>query len=265
MQRDAAFLYLCFLITNGMFGDADEIKSVFVTEGDSVPLYTDITKVQEGDQIYWKFGHQNTRIAEIIKRDQIGVNIHFLLKDGKFKNKLQLDNHTGSLTIRNISTEHAGLYELTVMSGKNSLTRFNVTVYSLPVPFISNNASNCSSKSSRSHFSRCSVLCSVLNLRAASLSWYKGNSVLSSISVSDLSISLSLPLEVEYQDKNTYSCVVNNNFTNHTTHLDISDLCHTCAELERNHYLIVVTVVLFVTVWGLIWCYRKRKQGQCGG
>ncbi|XP_058617641.1 signaling lymphocytic activation molecule isoform X2 [Onychostoma macrolepis] len=266
MHSDAAFVFcLWILITNGVFDvKTDEMKSVSVMEGDSVSLHTDV-KVQRDDQILWTFGPQNTRIAEIIKRDQI--NLIFVSNGGRFRDKLQLNNQTGSLTINNIRSEHTGLYKLTVIiSGKTSLKSFSVTVYApLPTPVITRNSSNCSSSSERSSVSRCSLLCSVLNVSHVTLSWYKGNSLLSSISVSDLSISLSLPLEVEYQDNNTYSCVLNNPIRNQTQHLDISRFCHTCAEHRRSYSIPVVVGILLVAIIAvlggiLLWHMRNHKQ-----
>ncbi|XDV23698.1 hypothetical protein PO909_028163 [Leuciscus waleckii] len=193
-------------------------------EGDSVTLNTDITEITEEEDILWKYGDENSLIAKISIETRV-FSTYDDVPDGRFRDRLKLDDQTGSLTITNTTTEHTGDYKLDISGAKRSKT-FSVSVYArLPVPVISSNSSQCSSSSSN-----CSLVCSsVLNVCDATLSWYKGISVLSSISVCDLSISLSLPLEVEYQDKNTYSCVLNNPISNQTTHLDINTLCHTCA------------------------------------
>uniref|UniRef100_A0A671N8B5 Ig-like domain-containing protein n=1 Tax=Sinocyclocheilus anshuiensis TaxID=1608454 RepID=A0A671N8B5_9TELE len=192
-------------------------------EGDSVSLQTN-TKLQTENLITWTFGLSETRIAEINKK--AGIFDTFDGPDGRFRDRLKLDHQTGSLTITNTRNTHSGLYRITIIrSGTEKTYRFNVTVSArLPVPVFSRIFSSSSSSSSS-----CSLLCSVVNVSHVTLSWYKGNSLLSSISVSDLSISLSLPLEVEYQDKNSYSCVLNNPISNQTQHLDISQLCHTCS------------------------------------
>ncbi|XP_050950424.1 SLAM family member 5-like [Labeo rohita] len=246
---------------SGVSGVHNEVKPVSVTEGDSVTLHTDV-EIQRDDQILWVFGPKETRIAEIYRQ-----NMHPSTYDGigVFRDRLQMDSKTGSLVIRNIRTEHSGLYKLQIISNiGTSYKRFNVTVYApLPVPVMSSNSSQCSSSSS-SH-QNCSLLCSVVNVSDVSLSWYKGNSLLSSISVSDLSISLSLPLEVEYQDKNTYSCVINNPISNQTKHLDTSELCQPCAALDEHSHLIMLIVgflvplVFVVGVGGLIY-HRNCKQ-----
>ncbi|XP_067272592.1 CD48 antigen-like [Pseudorasbora parva] len=205
-------------------------ESVSVTEGDSVTLNTDFTEIGEDDDILWKYGAENSLIAKMKKKNQTFSTYNGT--DGRFRDRLKLDNQTGSLTITNIRTEHAGDYKLEITGAKKSSKTFRVSVYAhLPAPVISRNSTQCSSSSSpsSSSSSSCSLVCLVLNVSYVTLSWFKGNSLLSSISVSDLSISLSLPLEVEYQDKNTYSCVLNNPISNQTRHPNITQLCHTCA------------------------------------
>ncbi|KAK7126521.1 hypothetical protein R3I94_017871 [Phoxinus phoxinus] len=237
-------------------------------EGDSVTLNTDVTEVYEDNyNILWTYGAKINVIAEISGKYKM-VFTYDDVPDGRFRDRLKPDDQTGSLTITHTTTEHAGVYIIEITGAKLTSTTFNVSVYArLPVPVIISNSSQCSSSSSSS--SNCTLLCSVLNVSDATLSWYAGISVLSSISVCDLSISLSLPLEVEYQDKNTYSCVLNNPISNQTTHLDINTLCHTCAVPPVSVSLIVLVsaaaagslvIVAIVVIFCI--CKKCRKTVQ---
>uniref|UniRef100_A0A9J8CBE3 Ig-like domain-containing protein n=1 Tax=Cyprinus carpio carpio TaxID=630221 RepID=A0A9J8CBE3_CYPCA len=227
MFHSLVFCCLCFWHLVGVFAGSDEVKSVTESEGNSVTLESGLTEIKTNHVITWKFGQTETPIAQINKAAE-----KFDTYDGpdeRFKGRLQLDHQTGSLTITDTRTTDSGLYQVIINERTVTTYRFNVTVYArLSVPVISR---DCSSSSSSSSSSSCSLVCSVVNVGHVTLYWYKGNSLLSSISVYDLSISLSLPLEVKYQDKNTYSCVLKNSFTNQTQHLDITQLCHTCAEV----------------------------------
>ncbi|XP_058616654.1 CD48 antigen-like isoform X2 [Onychostoma macrolepis] len=194
-------------------------------EGGSFTLRTGLTEIQREDEIEWRFGSSRTRISRIASGNITTYN------DEKFRDRLQLERHTGDLTVTNITNEHNGVYQLSIIiRNKKSTKLFAVNVYApVPIPVIFSDTSQCALLAERS--SRI-FLCSVLNVSHVTLSWYKGNSLLSSISVPDLSISLSLPLEVEYQDKNTYSCVVNNPVSTQTKHLAIDQLCQILSDCD---------------------------------
>ncbi|XP_077083209.1 uncharacterized protein LOC143736357 [Siphateles boraxobius] len=111
----------------------DEIKSVSVMEGDSVSLNSSLTEMKDYNVIQWRFGNENTLIAKINKWfDRITVYDNDL--DGRFRDRLKLDNQTGSLTITNTTTEHTGYYLLLMFSQQriisNSFSKaFRVSVY----------------------------------------------------------------------------------------------------------------------------------------
>ncbi|XP_051549291.1 hepatocyte cell adhesion molecule-like [Myxocyprinus asiaticus] len=256
-------LHLISMILYGVFGaDTDKVKSVSVMEGDSVTLHTDLTEIQDDDLIEWMFGAQNpdTVIAEINRE----ANMTFLNMD-QFRGRLQMNHKTGDLTITNIRTTDTGLYKVEFIINTMPFYIFSVTVYALPVPVIIRDSSQCSSRS------KCVLVCSVVNVTQVTLSWYKGNSLFSSISVSDLNSSLSLPLEVEYQDNNIYSCVLNNHIRNQTKHLNITDVCQPCS-LEVSISLIVLISAaagtLLIVLVVLVFCISRKcrktyQEGKC--
>ncbi|XP_052447232.1 hepatocyte cell adhesion molecule isoform X3 [Carassius gibelio] len=245
------FIFICLISCwlAGVFGD--EVKSVSVMEGDSVTLNPDLTEIQRNDLIMWTF-----ELALIAKTNGKDNKREFY--DERFRDRLKLDQ-TGSLIITNTRTTDSGLYKVTSSRRLKPLNTFNLTVYAcLSVPLISSTSSENppSSSSSSSSQQNCSFLCSVVNVSDVSLSWYKGNSLLSSISVSDLSRSLSLHLECL---DDFYSCVVNNPITNQTTHLN-TQLCHTCSDVSRIALISAPGSLLIIAAVGIFFICRKHRK-----
>ncbi len=103
-----------------MFGES-------VTEGESVTLQTDLTEIREDDDILWKYGAEKCQIAKMKKKKQNFSTYDGT--DGRFRDRLKLNNLTGSLTITNTRNEHSGVYHLEITGAKKSSKTFNVSVY----------------------------------------------------------------------------------------------------------------------------------------
>ncbi|XP_077081455.1 uncharacterized protein LOC143735236 isoform X2 [Siphateles boraxobius] len=107
-------------------GASDGTDGVSLMEGDSVTLYTNI-KINQGVRIKWYFN--DIRIAQI-SGDQNKTCTDVQCNEGteRFRGRLKLDHQTGSLTITNTRTEHAGVYQLK-FSSSSSGKIFNVAVH----------------------------------------------------------------------------------------------------------------------------------------
>ncbi len=93
--------------------------------GESVHLSTDRPKIQRDDEIQWRFGEENSLIAEI----KGGTREPYYGPDKRFRDRLELDTHTGDLTILNSTAEHAGHYKLKICSSKRDTYRtYSVTI-----------------------------------------------------------------------------------------------------------------------------------------
>uniref|UniRef100_A0A8C1YNX2 Ig-like domain-containing protein n=1 Tax=Cyprinus carpio TaxID=7962 RepID=A0A8C1YNX2_CYPCA len=121
--------FLFFVLSHHGFVGVD-IVGESVLEGDSVTLNTYVETNQQED-IKWYFN--DIRIAEI-SGDQSLICTDVQCNEGteRFRDRLELDHQTGSLTIINTRITDSGLYELKIISS-NSISEktFNVTVYSV--------------------------------------------------------------------------------------------------------------------------------------
>ncbi|KTF72619.1 hypothetical protein cypCar_00045274 [Cyprinus carpio] len=96
-------------------------------KGDSVTLYTNVTTTQQ-DEILWYFN--DTRIAMIAgDLSRICTDVQCNEDTERFRDRLNLENQTGSLTIKNIQTADTGVYQLKIFSRSSIREKtFSVTV-----------------------------------------------------------------------------------------------------------------------------------------
>uniref|UniRef100_A0A8C1TC74 Ig-like domain-containing protein n=1 Tax=Cyprinus carpio TaxID=7962 RepID=A0A8C1TC74_CYPCA len=105
--------------------------SVSVMKGDSVTLYTKVTTTQQ-EEILWYFN--DTRIAAIAgDLSRICTDVQCNEDTERFRDRLNLKNQTGSLTIKNIQTADTGVYQLKIFSSSSIREKtFSVTVIDAP-------------------------------------------------------------------------------------------------------------------------------------
>ncbi|XP_058616621.1 uncharacterized protein LOC131530388 [Onychostoma macrolepis] len=119
------FLSIFLLLMDGVFGaETDEAMSVM--EGDSVTLHTNLTEILNDDTLLWLFGPNEFVISQITRKEDL--TSFFVTDDVRFNGRFQVDQNTGSLTIRNTRIRHSGQYKLRFSREKTTTKTFNVTV-----------------------------------------------------------------------------------------------------------------------------------------
>ncbi|KAL0146707.1 hypothetical protein M9458_058047, partial [Cirrhinus mrigala] len=107
-----------------VFGE-DKVKTVM--EGDSVTLNPDPAQTQGFLRIQWQFKDNKSPIA------YTDGSKPTYFQDERFRDRLELDHQTGSLTITNIKTKHSGVYRLQIdLNGGPLNVDYTVTVSESP-------------------------------------------------------------------------------------------------------------------------------------
>ncbi|XP_077081685.1 uncharacterized protein LOC143735423 isoform X4 [Siphateles boraxobius] len=96
-------------------------------EGDSVTLHTNLSEILNDDTILWLFGPKDSYISQIRRKGDF-TSFSVTNDDVSFRGRLQVDENTGSLTIRNTRIRHTGQYKLSISREKTTTKIFNLTV-----------------------------------------------------------------------------------------------------------------------------------------
>ncbi|XP_071263152.1 SLAM family member 5-like isoform X1 [Salvelinus alpinus] len=207
--------------------------------------------LKSGNLLYGDLGN----IAQVYPGKQSNTN---LVK--RFKNRLHWNNVTGFFTLSDLQIDDSGVYtvENTDGDGEKTTHIFQLTVYSvLSKPQVT------------VHDNICSVVCSVENGREVTLSWYRGEEILNQTSSPDLNITLSLPLKVDVQTRDSYRCEAANPVSKETAVLQNSCIESDPSKVidggERTRGMLIIAVICVLVASGLVGLaiyLKKRRNGH---
>ncbi|XP_073699508.1 uncharacterized protein [Garra rufa] len=123
-------LMWCVFVVPGVSSVITDRVTVSVMKGDSITLHSDVITTRQ-EEILWYFN--DTRIA-VVTGDLSRICTDVQCNEGneRFRDRLKLENQTGSLTIMNIKTADTGLYQLKIFSSSISEKTFIINVLDAP-------------------------------------------------------------------------------------------------------------------------------------
>ncbi|XP_070295470.1 SLAM family member 5-like [Salvelinus sp. IW2-2015] len=206
--------------------------------------------LKSGNLLYGDLGN----IAQVYPVKQSNTN---LVK--RFKNRLHWNNVTGVFTLTDLQIDDSGVYTVENVDGDEEKTAhiFQLTVYFLSKPQVTVHDS-----------SSCSVVCSVENGKDVTLSWYRGEEKLNQTSSPDLNITLSLPLKVDVQTRDSYRCEAANPVSKENAVVPNpcieSDPSKVADGDEMTRGSLIIAVICVLVASGLVGLaiYLKRRNGH---
>ncbi|XP_055779823.1 leucine-rich repeats and immunoglobulin-like domains protein 1 isoform X2 [Salvelinus fontinalis] len=238
-------LYL-FVLCSAQHSAQPETRQVKGIVGKSLSFPEKVLK--SGTLLYEDLGN----IAQVHPGKQCNTNL-----EKRFENRLHWNNVTGFFTLSDLQIDDSGIY--TVDNADEEMTdAFQLTVYFLSKPQVTVHDS-----------SSCSVVCSVENGRDVTLSWYRGEEKLNQTSSPDLNITLSLPLKVDEQNRESYRCEAANPVSKETAVVPNpcieSDPSKVADGDERTQGCLIIAVICVLVASGLVGLaiyLKKRRNGH---
>uniref|UniRef100_A0A8C9RFM9 Immunoglobulin domain-containing protein n=1 Tax=Scleropages formosus TaxID=113540 RepID=A0A8C9RFM9_SCLFO len=179
-----------------------ERRQLTAMKGRSITLEAGTAELRRDSHVVWLFGSpEPTTVMAALFDGRSSTDY-----SDRFGDRLQLDTRTVSLTLSNLSTGDTGIYQLKLLKGDLPVATFTLSVYgeycSPANLFISKNMKMEEVEMLRFFSRPCVQTSDDITVEC--------DPVLNQTSSPHLNTTLSLPLDIEEQDSDTYSCVSSN-------------------------------------------------------